>query len=321
MPEKKIIAVVGATGAQGGGLVRAILADRNGPFTVRAITRKPDSETAQALRSKGAEVVAADADDQASLERAFAGAYGVFALTNYWEHFSPERELAQARNQAQAAKSAGVQHVIWSTLEDTREWVPLSDNRMPTLMGKYKVPHFDAKGEADGIFKELGVPTTCLLTAYYWENLIFFGAGPQRGSDGVLAITFPMDDKKLPSIAVEDIGKAAYAIFKRGPEFIDQTVGIAGEHLSGTEMARALTEALGQEVRYNNVTPEAYRSFGFPGADDLGNMFQFKRDFNDYYRSARSLEFSRSLNPELQTFQEWLAVHKDQIPVPAEVGR
>jgi uncharacterized protein YbjT (DUF2867 family) len=321
MPEKKIIAVVGATGAQGGGLVRAILADRNSSFAVRAITRKPDSERAQALRAQGAEVVAADADDEASLERAFAGAYGVFALTNFWEHFSPERELAQARNQAQAAKNAGVQHVIWSTLEDTRKWIPLSDDRMPTLMGKYKVPHFDAKGEADGIFKQLGVPTTFLLTAYYWENLIFFGAGPQRGPDGILAITFPMDDKKLPSIAVEDIGKAAYAIFKRGREFINQTVGIAGEHLSGAEMARALTEALGQEVRYNNVTPEVYRSFGFPGADDLGNMFQFKRDFNDYYVGARSLEFSRSLNPELQTFQEWLAVHKDQIPVPAEVGR
>jgi uncharacterized protein YbjT (DUF2867 family) len=318
MPEKKIIAVVGATGAQGGGLVRAIQADRSGSFAVRAITRKPDSEKGQALRAQGAEVVAADADDEASLERAFAGSYGVFALTNYWEHFSPERELVQARNQAQAAKNAGVQHVVWSTLEDTRKWIPLSDDRMPTLMGKYKVPHFDAKGEADGIFKELGVPTTCLLTAYYWENLIFFGAGPQRGPDGVLAITFPMDDKKLPSIAVEDIGKAAYAIFKRGREFINRTIGIAGEHLSGAEMARALTEALGQEVRYNNVTPEVYRSFGFPGADDLGNMFQFKRDFNDYYRGARSLDFSRSLNPELQTFQEWLAVHKDQIPVPAE---
>ena len=219
---------------------------------------------------------------------------------------------------ARAAKAAKVQHVVWSTLEDTRKWVPLSDDRMPTLQGKYKVPHFDAKGEADGIFKELGVPTTCLLTAYYWENLIFFGAGPQRGPDGVLAITFPMDDKKLPSIAVEDIGKAAYAIFKRGREFINRTIGIAGEHLSGAEMARALTEALGQEVRYNNVTPEVYRSFGFPGADDLGNMFQFKRDFNDYFVGARNLELSRSLNPELQTFQEWLAVHKDQIPVPAE---
>jgi uncharacterized protein YbjT (DUF2867 family) len=319
MPEKKIIAVVGATGAQGGGLARAILADRNGGFGVRALTRKPDSEKAQALKNAGAEVVTADVDDPASVRRAFTGAYGAFCLTNYWEHFSPERELTQARNQAQAAKDAGLQHVIWSTLEDTRKWVPLEDDRMPTLMGKYKVPHFDAKGEADGIFRELGVPTTFLLTAFYWENLIFFGAGPQRGPDGVLAITFPLDDKPLPSIAVEDIGKCAYGIFKRGREFINRTVAIAGEHLTGAEMARQLTQALGQEVRYNNVPPEVYRSFGFPGADDLGNMFQFKRDFNDYFVGARSLEFSRSLNPELQTFEEWLAVHKGEIPIPAEV--
>jgi len=319
MPEKKIIAVVGATGAQGGGLARAILADRNGGFAVRAITRKPDSEKAQALKNAGAEVVAADADDPASMRRAFTGAYGAFCLTNFWEHFSPERELTQARNQAQAAKDAGLQHVIWSTLEDTRKWVPLEDNRMPTLMGKYKVPHFDAKGEADGIFRELGVPTTFLLTAFYWDNLIYFGAGPQRGPDGVLAITFPLDNKPLSSIAVEDIGKCAYGIFKRGREFINRTVGIAGEHLTGNQMARQLTQALGQEVRYNNVPPEVYRSFGFPGADDLGNMFQFKRDFNDYFVGARSLEFSRSLNPELQTFEEWLAVHKGEIPIPAEV--
>jgi uncharacterized protein YbjT (DUF2867 family) len=319
MPQKKIIAVIGATGAQGGGLVRAIQEDKTGEFAARAITRHPESEKAQALKAAGIEVVQADADDEASLERAFAGAYGVFALTNFWEHFSAEREVAQARNQAQAAKKAGVQHLIWSTLEDTRKWVPLSDNRMPTLQGKYKVPHFDGKGEADQIFRDLGVPTTFLLTAFYWDNLIYFGAGPQRGPDGVLAITFPLDDKKLPAIAVEDIGKCALGIFKRGREFINKTVGIAGEHLSGQEMARALSEALGQEVRYNNVPPEVYRSFGFPGADDLGNMFQFKRDFNDYYVGARSLEFSRSLNPELQTFAEWLAVHKDQIPIPAAV--
>ena len=129
---------------------------------------------------------------------AFAGAYGAFLLTNFWEHFSPERELTQARNMAQAVKAAGVQHVIWSTLEDTRKWVPLEDNRMPTLMGKYKVPHFDAKGEADEIFRQLGVPTTFLLTAFYWDNFIYFGAGPQRGPDGTLALTFPMDDKRLP---------------------------------------------------------------------------------------------------------------------------
>ena len=318
MPDRKIIAVVGATGAQGGGMVRAIQADKSGSFAARAITRNPNSEKAQALRAAGAEVVGADIDKPETLGKAFAGAYGAFCVTNFWEHFSAEREVTQAHNMAQAAKAAGLQHVIWSTLEDTRKWVPLEDNRMPTLQGKYKVPHFDGKGEADQIFRDLGVPTTFLLTAFYWENLIYFGMGPQRGPDGTLAITFPMDDKKLPSIGVEDIGKSAYGIFKRGREFINQTVGIAGEHLTGAEMAGALTRALGQEVRYNNVPPEVFRSFGFPSADDIGNMFQFKRDFNEYFCGARNLAFSRSLNPELQTFEQWLAEHKDQIPLPAD---
>ncbi len=315
MAESKIITVIGATGAQGGGLVRAILADKGGPFRARAVTRHPDSDKAKALAAAGAEVVGADLDEPASLGPAFAGAHGAFCVTNFWEHFSAEREVVQAGHMARAAKAAGVQHVIWSTLEDTRKWVPLSDDRLPTLQGKYKVPHFDGKGEADQIFRDLGVPTTFLLTAFYWENLIYFGAGPQRGPDGRLALTYPMDDKKLPAIGVEDIGKAALTIFKRGREFIGKTVGIAGEHLSGAEMAAALTRALGQEVRYNNVPPEVYRSFPFPGADDLGNMFQFKRDFNDYYVGARSIPFTRSLNPELQTFAQWLDRYKEQIPL------
>ncbi len=315
MASRKIIAVVGATGAQGGGLARAILADTGGEFAVRALTRKVDGEKARALAAAGADVVAADLDDPASVEQAFAGAYGAFCLTNFWEHFSAEKETAQAGTMARAAKAAGLQHVIWSTLEDTRRWVPLSDDRMPTLHGKYKVPHFDGKGEADRAFVEAGNPATMLLTSFYWENLIFFGAGPKRGPDGVLALTYPMGDRKLPGIAVEDIGKCAYAIFRRRREFVDRTVGIAGEHLTGAEMAAALTEALGEEVRYNDVPPEVYRSFDFPGADDMGNMFQFKRDFNEYYTSARSVEFTRSLNPELLTFRQWLAVHAREIPL------
>jgi uncharacterized protein YbjT (DUF2867 family) len=313
MADKKKIAVVGATGAQGGGLARAVLADRGSEFTVRALTRKVESDKAKALAAAGAELVAADIDDAKSVERAFHGADAAFCVTNYWEHFSPERELAQARNMAQAAKAAGVRHVIWSTLEDTRRWVPLSDNRMPTLMGKFKVPHFDAKGEADQIFRDAGVPTTCLLTSLYWDNFIHFGMGPKPGPDGVLAVTFPMDDKKLPSIAVDDIGQCAYGIFKRGQDLAGRTVGIAGGHPTGAEIAAALTRALGREVRYNAVTPETYRSFGFPGADDLGNMFQFKRDFNDYYCGARDLTFARSLNPALQTLDQWLAKHKQEI--------
>jgi uncharacterized protein YbjT (DUF2867 family) len=186
---------------------------------------------------------------------------------------------------------------------------------MPTLMGNYKVPHFDSKGEANQVFKEAGVPTTYLLTSFYWDNLIHFGMGPKKGPDGKLAFTLPMGNKKLPGIAAEDIGRCAYGVFKEGAQYHGKTVGIAGEHLTGTQMAESLTKALGVEVVYNAVTPEAYRGFGFPGAEDLGNMFQFKRDFEEYFCGARSLDVSRSLNPALQTFNKWLAANKGRIPL------
>lgn len=315
MADKKIIAVVGATGAQGSGLVRAITNDPGSGFVARALTRNVNSDKAKALAKLGAEVVAANLDDGDSLKRAFAGTHGAFCLTNFWEHLSPEKEYEQAKTQAETAKAAGVRHVIWSTLEDTRKWVPLSDNRMPTLMGKYKVPHFDGKGEADQEFTKLGLPCTLLLTSFYWDNLIFFGMGPKKGEDGGLVFTLPMGDKKLPGIAAEDIGRCAFGIFTRGQEFIGKTVGIAGEHLTGTEMAAAMTKALGQTVRYNAVTPEQYRGFGFPGADDLGNMFQFKQDFNDMFCGARNPAIARSLNPALQTFAGWLAQNASRIPL------
>ena len=163
---------MGATSAQGGGLARAILNDPDGSFNVRALTRNVRSDKAAGLAQLGAAVVEADLDDLKSLEQAFRGAYGAYCVTNFWEHFSPEKELAQAANMAEAARHAGLEHVIWSTLEDTRQWVPLDDDRMPTLMGKYKVPHFDAKGEANQVFTDRGVPTTFLLTSFYWDNLI-----------------------------------------------------------------------------------------------------------------------------------------------------
>jgi uncharacterized protein YbjT (DUF2867 family) len=315
MHDKKIIAVVGATGAQGGGVVRAILNDPKGGFAARALTRDPQSAKARALAALGAEVVQANVDDVESLKRAFAGAYGAYCVTFFWDHMQAEKEIAEAKAMAQAAKAAGLQHVIWSTFEDTRQWVPLADNRMPTLQGKYKVAHFDGKAEGNAEFKRLGVPTTFLYTSFYWENLVHFGAGPKKGPDGKLALVYPMGDKKLPGIAAEDIGKAAYGIFKRGKEFIGKTVGVAGEHLTGKQMAEQLTKALGKEVRYQDVPADVYRGFGFPGADDMGNMFQFKRDFEKDYTAARSLELTRSLDPELQTFSQWLSKNKDRIPL------
>lgn len=132
---------------------------RFGEFRARALTRDPNSEKAQALAALGAEVVACNVDNEASLRTACEGAYGVYGVTFFWDHFSPEREKAQAAAIAGAAQAAGAAHVIWSTLEDSRKFIPLDDTRMPTLQGRYKVPHFDAKAEADAVFAAL--PPTC----------------------------------------------------------------------------------------------------------------------------------------------------------------
>jgi len=310
---KKIISVIGATGAQGGGLARAILAEPSGQFALRAVTRNPDRAAARALAAAGAELVTADLDDVASLERAFAGAHGAFCVTNYWEHLSPDKELQQARNLAQACTASAVAHVIWSTLEDTRLRVSLADLRMPTLHGRFKVPHFDTKGESNAFFDR--TRTTFLLTAFYWENLIYFGMGPKPNDAGTLSLVLPIADKKLPCIAAEDIGKCALGVFKRGAAALGKQIGIAGEQLTGAEMAAGLARALERPVTYQGVPPAVYRSFGFPGADDLGNMFQYKAEFEREYCGARSVAESRALNPELLTFAAWLAKYKSKIPL------
>jgi len=309
-----LITILGATGAQGGGLARAILADPQRRFRVRAVTRKPESAPARALVEAGVEIVAADFDDPASMRRAMEGAHGAFCVTNFWEHFSPEKELAQAQTMAAVATDARVAHVIWSTLEDTRDYLA-PGSRMPVLMGKYNVPHYDAKGEANRAFFARGVPTTLLYTSFYWDNLIHFGMQPQRGADGRLQFVLPMGEALLPGMAAEDIGPAALSIFARGAELIGKSIGIAGEHLSGTQMAEQLTLALGEPVVHADLTPQQYAALGFPGADDLANMFQFKREFEHDYRAARPLACSRELHPRMQTFAQWLARNRTRIPV------
>jgi uncharacterized protein YbjT (DUF2867 family) len=311
MADKKIIAVVGATGAQGGGLCHAILADPAGGFACRAITRDPSKDKAKALAAKGAEVVQADLDDVESLKKAFAGAYGVYAVTNFWEHFSAEKEKAQAKNIADAARAAGVRHVVWSTLEDTRKLMSQDDKRMPYLQEKYRVPHFDAKAEADAFFA--GLPTTKLVTTFYWDNLYMFGICPKKGENGQYAWALPMGNAKLAGIAAEDIGQVAYGLFKGGSEYIGTTVGIAGEALTVNDMSRQLAQILGAPVAYNAVDADVYRGFGFPGADELGNMFQVYRDFETQVLGARSVAEARKLNPALQSFQQFITKKKDAI--------
>ncbi len=323
MSDKKLIAVLGATGSQGGGLVRAILDDPDQRFRVRALTRNAGSAKARELAAAGAEVTEADLDDGASMRTAFEGATGAYVVTNYWAERTPadeatrtraEMELAQATTAALAAKETGVEHVIWSTLEDTRE-VLGTDDRVPTVDEHYKVPHFDAKAEADGVFREHDVPTTFLRTTFFFEGFAS-GLGPSRADDGALVLTVPMADQPLSGIGVADIGKTALGIFARGGEFVGQTVSIAGDHLTGDQYAAALSDALNEPVTYRPIGWDDYRAQGFPAAVEMGNMFQYYAENSARFVGDRNLTEVRRLDPELQSFRDWLAVHARDIRVP-----
>lgn len=317
MAAKKVISVAGATGSQGGGLVHAILDDPSGQFAVRALTRSTRSATARELASAGAEVVEADLEDGRSMLRAFDGADGAFVVTNYWAEQSAEdearrtradRELAQVETAALAAREAGVGHVVWSTLEDTRDYFGTGD-RVPTVDGRFKVPHFDAKAEADDIFRAQGLPTTFLRTTLFFEN--FAGSlAPVRGDDGGLRLTLPMADQPMSGIAVADIGKTALHLFAHGPEFIGETVSIAGDHLTGEQYAAALSDVLGEPVTYRPLSWDEFRAQQFPGAVEMGNMFQYYAENSARFVGDRDLARVRELNPELQSFPQWIGLNR-----------
>jgi uncharacterized protein YbjT (DUF2867 family) len=314
MVGKRIIAVLGATGAQGGGMANAILDDPNGEFAVRALTREPTSDAARALAARGAEVAKADLDDEDSVREALDGAYGAFVVTAFWEYMSAERELAQVRAAANAAKAAGLAHVVWSTLPDTRKYIPLDDDQVPTLQDKYKVPHFDGKGESDQLFVDAGVPTTNLSTTFFFESFVTLFP-PMRDDDGRLFITLPIGQAKLPGIAAEDIGRTALGIFRRGRTYIGETVNISGENLTGLEYAARMGKEFDEEVDYRPLSLDVVRTLDHPAAEEIANMFHFYTEYEDVFAGARDPEFVRTLNPRLQSFSTWLAHNRARFTV------
>ncbi len=314
MTPRPVVAVANATGLLGSAVTRAILNDPQQAFGVRALVRLPASPHARALAEAGAEVVAVELEDTPSLLRALRGTHTLFAVTDFWEHGSPERELAQARAMSTAASLADVEHVIWSTHEDSRAWLSLDDARMPTLMQRYKVPSIDAKGEADAFFIDAGVPVTLLRTAIAWEQLLGFGMGPRRAEDGALRLALPLGDRLLPGIALGDIGIIVRRLLADGPPASTRTLGVAADHLTGRQMALAFQRAVHESVVYDAVPFASWRSLGVPGADALGNLFQFIHDFNPQVVAARPVEGARALHPTLQDFDAWLATHRAYIP-------
>ncbi|MFI6576202.1 NmrA/HSCARG family protein [Nocardiopsis sp. NPDC050513] len=315
MNDTKTIVVTGATGAQGGGAARAILADPDSGFAVRALTRNPASPAAGELAELGAEIVQADFHDEPTVHQAFEGAYGAFLVTNFWAHGSAAKETEEINVLVRAAQAAGLRHVVWSTLEDTRELLPLDDDRMPVLQGAFNVPHFDAKGEGNELFRAAGVPTTFLNTTFFFQGFLRTFA-PRRGEDGVLTVTLPFEDGKLLSgVDVADIGRTALAVLRGGERFLGATVSLAGDHLTGAEYAEKLGTAIGEPVRFQSVPYDVFRNLDIPAAGEIANMFQFYGDFDQQFTGARDLERLREINPALRSFDAWLAENASKIEV------
>jgi uncharacterized protein YbjT (DUF2867 family) len=294
-----LLVVVGATGKQGSSVVEAALESKR-PIAVRAVVRDVRSAKAAALADRVAEIVEAELDDEGTLRAAFEGADAVYCVTpgdTEWE-----RETARARNMARAAHEAKLRHVVWSTQEDTRPLLDAAGSTIPVLGGRFRVPSYDAKAEADATFRELGVPTTFMRTSFYWESLFVPGVAPAPERGGGAVIRWPLGDAKLPGIAVADIGRCAVGVLVQGATYVGQTIGICGEQLAGAEMATAIRDVLGIDCRYEAVEPDEFHT-----APATANMFRYKRDCERAHLGLRDAALSRSLNPRLRTFREWLA--------------
>jgi uncharacterized protein YbjT (DUF2867 family) len=292
--DKPTILVIGATGAQGGSVARHLLARRQ--FAVRTLTRKPDSAAALALAAAGAEVLPGDLEDRASLRNALRDCYGAFGVTNYWEHF--EKEVEHGRNLINAVAGSDVEHFVFSSLPS----VTKSTN------GELNVPHFEQKHELEQYALSLGIPSTFVHVAFYFDNFFTFFT-PRKGEDGTYHFGFPQGDVPLAAVAADDIGGVVAPIFERPQDFLGRTVGIAGDDLPCAEYAAAMSRVAGLPVHYDHIPREVFASFGFPGADDLAQMFEFNRRFIP--GRQRDLDESRALFPAMQTFEEWAINNKD----------
>lgn len=295
MSDPKRILVTGATGAQGGSVARHLSAD--GSFQVRALTRNPNSEAAQALAAAGVEVVAGDFDDRASLDAALTGCHGCFGVTSFWEHF--DKEYEQGKNLVDAVAAAGVQHFVFSSLAHASK---IGGGALP-------VPHFDMKARLEEYTRQLGIPATFVHVAFYYENFLAFSP-PQKQEDGTYAFGFPQGDTPLAAVSVEDLGGVVLEIFRNRADFLGKLVGVVGDDRPAAEYAEIMTRVLRKPIVYNYIPRDVFASFDFPGADDLANMFEFNR-LHVPERKADLAE-STKLYPEIQSFESWLAANRDK---------
>ena len=284
-----LILVCGATGSQGGAVARRLL---DGGFRVRALTRDPQKPEAQALADKGAEVVQGDMDDRSSIDRVLEGAYGVFSVQNFWET-GYDREVRQGKTVADAAKAAGVDHLVYSSVGSAHR--------------QTGIPHFESKREIEEHVRRIGLPYTILRPVFFMQNWEWMREMILGGT-----LAQPLDpDRPFQHVAVEDVGAFAAIAFENPERWIGREVNLAGDEQTMPEIADTFGRVIGREVSYYQVP---WDQFEEQMGEESAVMYRW---FNDvgYEADIASL---RQEYPELTTFERYLRSHGwDGAEVPA----
>lgn len=291
----KLIVVFGATGRQGGSVVRFL--QQKGGFRIRGVTRDSNSEAAKKLAASGVEVVQANQWNADEVQKAVDGAYGAFVLTDFWKPDTMGKEQEVSKIVIDACKKAGVQHVVYSDLENTEK---LSG-------GKFKVPHFTHKAlAADYAEAQDFKYFTRVRPPFYYQNFQSFFP-PKKEDDGTLVFTLPLTEKAyITSFDVDDYGEAVANVFANPEKYNHVIVNMGVEHLHPQEYVEIFAKVTGQKAKYNSISRETYAGFGFPGAEELADMFGWFEEYTYFGPDADPKKYQKELYPNAISFEDWL---------------
>jgi uncharacterized protein YbjT (DUF2867 family) len=292
----RTILVTGATGAQGGSVARHLLAD--GGWRIRGLTRSPESEPARALAAAGVEIIQGDLDDRGSIVRALEGCEGLYAVTNFWEHF--DREADHGRNIVDAAAEAGTPDIVFSSLPDVSG----------ITEGELSVPHFDLKAQVERYSRAKLPQAAYLHIAFYYDNFATFFP-PRRQEDGTYVVGFPQGDTSLAGVGAEDVGGVVLGMLQDLDRFRGDVAWAVGDDIPAARYAEIMSSVLDLPIVYRHVPRETFAALGFPGADDLAQMFDFYRRYVPSRKAE--VEQSRELYPAIQDFETWALRHRQML--------